>query len=98
MPLFPLDVSPELTAVVRAQQGVDRWRRLPEPIPLDMFVERVLDENADPLTSYPEYRAAVHRVAEAILAGRGHAFRNRDPLLEIARAELAAQPDLYSSQ
>jgi hypothetical protein len=79
------DVDPDLTIIVRAQQAVDRWRRATRPDAFERVLERTLHQPWDPFLMSEERRETVRRVAEAIPEGRGHAFRNRAPLLAIAR-------------
>jgi len=45
----------------------------------------------DPFLVPDERRQAVRRVADAMRQGRGHAFRNRAPLLAITRQSLQSR-------
>ena len=83
-----VEIDHALTIVVRAQQAVDRWRRARSPIPLEQMLDQSFQQPWDPFLAPDERRQAVRRVADAIRQGRGHAFRNRAPLLAIARQTL----------
>ena len=85
-PTPPVDHA--LTIVVRAQQAVDRWRQDRFAVSFEQMLEQSLYQPWDPFLAPDERRQAMRRVADAVRQGRGHAFRNRAPLLAIARQTL----------
>jgi hypothetical protein len=87
MRLVAPDVDLEVTIVVRAHQIVERWRQLRYPRSFEDVLQRSLNQWSDPFTT-ADVKLAIQRVAEAIRDGKGHAFRNRDPLLVIVRRTL----------
>jgi hypothetical protein len=77
------DISPDLTILARAQQTVDRWRRDRRQLPFETVVSRASSLFWEDMPATLPSREAFRQVADAILRGEGHAFRNREPLLEI---------------
>jgi hypothetical protein len=79
------EISRETTIVIRAQQIVNRWRKLRSQHPFEQFLNRALLGSDDPFMEQDHHRLAIRRVAHAIWRGAGQAFSNREPLLKIAR-------------
>ncbi len=77
------DISPDLTILARAQQTVDRWRRDTHRSPFDLAISRSASLFWDDLPATLPSREAFRLVAEAIRRGEGHAFKDREPLLQI---------------
>lgn len=79
------DISPEVTVLVRAQQIVDRWRHAADGGDFPLFLTASLAQTWDDFMALDNHRQAVREVAEAIHAGQGHGFHDREPLLTLAR-------------
>ena len=79
------DISPDLTILARAQQTVDRWRRDTHAPSFDVSMSRAAALFWDDVPATLPSREAFRLVAEAIRRGEGHAFRDREPLLQITR-------------
>ena len=79
------DISPDLTILARAQQTVDRWRRDTHTPSFDSAIARAASLFWDDVPATLPSREAFRLVAEAIRRGEGHAFRDREPLLQITR-------------
>lgn len=79
------DISPDLTILARAQQTVDRWRRDRCGPPFQIAITRAASQFWDDLPATATSREAFRLVAEAIRRGEGHAFKDREPLLQITR-------------
>ena len=77
------DISPDLTILARAQQTVDRWRRDSHAPSFEIAVSRTAALFWDDLPATLPSREAFRLVAEAIRRGEGHAFKDREPLLQI---------------
>ena len=78
------DISIHQTIIARAQQSVDRLRRGASQV----SSARELDADARwfwGALAQHQIGEAFLRVAAAIQSGKGHAFRNREPLLRITR-------------
>jgi hypothetical protein len=77
------DVSVAHTILVRAQQTVDRWVKTRRPNPFDDHITATGEGYWGTSRRHVAEREAFRLVAYAILRGRGHAFANPAPLLEI---------------
>ena len=84
------DVSPETTVLVRAQQIVNRSRASSKGIPFAAALDKELASPWDGFMEEDHHRMAVRRVAEAIHAGHGNGFSDRDELFEIACGVMGA--------
>ena len=89
------DISPDLTILARAQQTVDRWRRDKGTFPFDLAVSRAASLFWDDLPATLPSREAFRLVAEAIRRGEGHAFKDREPLLQITHRLLETAHSRY---
>lgn len=87
------DISTERTILARAQQTVDRWRRSRNAGPFAEEVARSASHFWDDQPDSRNAREAFCKVAEAIRRSEGHAFRDREPLIQIVREAFRGTSD-----